>query len=101
MMNAGQKKMFENLFKDKKFFEVKNATYRAWLSFKIAAIGFELEVFNNMLATQTVTAIPHGKKRRMAGPSGAAKWDVANPENLAHQSEGPGEGREGNQEEAS
>ena len=40
-------------------------------------------MFNNILATKTVTAIPRAKKRRMAGPSGAAKWDVASQENLA------------------
>ena len=82
MMTAAEKTVFENLFKAKRFYEVSNATYRGWLGFKIAAVGSEDEVFNNILAAKTVTKIPRAKRRRLEGPSGAAKFDVTSQENL-------------------
>ena len=81
-MTAAQKTVFEDLFKAKRFYEVSNATYRGWLGFKIAAVGSEDEVFN-ILAAKTVTKIPRAKRRRLEGPTGAAKFDVTSPENLA------------------
>ena len=54
MMTAAHKTVFENLFKAKKFYEIPNALYRGWLGFKIAAVGSEEEVFNNILAAKTV-----------------------------------------------
>ena len=83
MMTAAHKTVFENLFKEKKFYEIPNALYRGWLGFKIAAVGSEEEVFDNILAAKTVTSIPRGKKRKVDGPTGAAKWDVTSAENLA------------------
>ena len=83
MMTAAQKTIFEDLFKQKKFYEIPNAVYRGWLGFKIAAVGSEEEVFANILAAKTVTQIPRAKKRRVDGPTGAAKWDVTSTENLA------------------
>ena len=83
MMTAAQKTIFEDLFKQKKFYEIPNAVYRGWLGFKIAAVGSEAEVFANILAAKTVTQIPRAKKRRIDGPIGAAKWDVTSRENLA------------------
>ena len=83
MMTAAHKTVFENLFKAKKFYEIPNALYRGWLGFKIAAVGSEEEVFNNILAAKTVSEILWAKKRRLEGPTGASKWDVASSENLA------------------
>ena len=83
MMTAAQKTIFEDLFKQKKFYEIPNAVYRGWLGFKIAAVGSKAEVFANILAAKTVTQIPRAKKRRIDGPIGAAKWDVTSRENLA------------------
>ena len=50
MMTAAHKTVFENLFKAKKFYKIPNTLYRGWLGFKIAAVGSEEEVFNNILA---------------------------------------------------
>ena len=83
MMTSAHKTISENLFKAKKFYEIPNALYRGWLGFKIAAVGSEEEVFDNILAAKTVTEIPWSKKRRVEGPAGAAKWDVTSAENLA------------------
>ena len=84
MMTAAHKTTFEDLFKKKKFYEIPNALYRGWLGFKIAAVGSEEQVFDNILAAKTVTEIPRASKnRRVEGPTGAAKWDVTSPENLA------------------
>ena len=56
---------FGNIFKQKKFYEIPNAVYRGWLGFKIAAVGSEEEVFNQILAAKTVSEIPRAKKRRL------------------------------------
>ena len=40
-------------------------------------------MFDNILAAKTVTRIPRAKRRRLEGPSGAAKFDITSPENLA------------------
>ena len=82
-MTAKQKTDFENLFKEKKFYEVPDPIYRGWLGFKIAVLGTEENVFDNILAAKTITEIPRAKKKRVEGPSGAAKWDVTNDQNLA------------------
>ena len=83
MMTAAHKTTFEDLFK-KKFYDIPNALYRGSLGFKTAAVGSEEQVFDNILAAKTVTEIPRGSKnRRVEGPTGAAKWDVTSPENLA------------------
>ena len=83
MMTVSQKTQFEKLFKEKKFYEIPNPIYRGWLGFKIAAVGTEENVFDNILAAKTITEIPRKKKRRVDGPTGAAKWDVTSTENLA------------------
>ena len=83
MMTASQRTQFEKLFKEKKFYEIPNPIYRGWLGFKIAVLGTEENVFNNILAAKTITEIPRPKKRRVDGPTGAAKWDVTSVENLA------------------
>lgn len=83
MMTAKQKTDFEKLFKEKKFYEVPNPIYRGWLGFKIAVLGTEENVFDNILAAKTVTEIPRAKKKRVEGPTGAAKWDVTSDQNLA------------------
>ena len=72
-MNVAQKTQFEKLFKEKKFYEIPNSIYRGWLGFKIAALGSEENLFNNILAAKTITEIPRTKKRRFDGPTGAAK----------------------------
>ena len=83
MMTAAHKTTFEDLFK-KKFYDIPNALYRGSLGFKTAAVGSEEQVFDNILAAKTVTEIPRASKnRRVEGPTGAAKWDVTSPENLA------------------
>ena len=40
---------------------------QGWQGFKIAAVGSEEEVFNNILAAKTVSEIPRAKKRRLEG----------------------------------
>ncbi len=83
MMTASQKTQFEELFKEKKFYEIPNAIYRGWLGFKIAVLGTEENMFDKILAAKTITEIPRAKRRKVDGPTGAAKWDVTSPENLA------------------
>ena len=83
MMTASQKTQFEEMFKEKKFYEIPNAIYRGWLGFKIAVLGTEENMFDKILAAKTITEIPRAKRRKVDGPTGAAKWDVTSPENLA------------------
>ena len=46
------------------------------------ALGSE-GLFDKILAAKTITEIPRTKKRRVDGPTGAAKLDVPSTEDLA------------------
>ena len=66
-----QKRSFEKLYQEKKYFEVEDTLYRSWLHLKLDAVGTENEAFHAILKQRMIKNIPKRKqKRTMNEPEG-------------------------------
>ncbi len=66
-----QKRSFEKLFEEKKYFEVDDTLYRSWLHLKLDALGTEREAFDAVLKQRMIKNVPKRKKKRaMNEPEG-------------------------------
>ena len=59
-----KKEKYEKLFSEKKFFEVRNTAYRAWLLYKIDAVGDETESVDALLDSLIPKNVPKRKTTR-------------------------------------
>ena len=66
-----QKRSFEKLFGEKKYFEVEDTLYRSWLHLKLDAVGTENEAFDAIIKQRMIKNVPKRKKKRaMNEPEG-------------------------------